>query len=410
MTWKDEDIDKLFQEASKVKTFEFKEEYWEEMESMLPKKKKRKFPFIWIFSSIVITSSIAAVLLMNTDGPVQTSQSDRTSNGQTNDATSASTLNNSENKSPVNQTTDQVPNQSVPVPASETAKVNNTKTVNTTIDEHQNSTSKNFIHTLNTSNNNNSTIAKAELNIPTVTTPNPIVQLTQDQKIGRITLLSIPENTYEHTLQQSALKGVSPLYKWSMFFDFSTAMGQGAMITSSGSNFYTGFGVGTGINYSNGMWSLNLGINATLTSSRNLMVSDRQKIHGFGADIFNNNVTYKQLYQMEFPLLAGVKKNNQAFQFGLVPTIYIGAKILKESTNNNQTILSTSEYGYYAGTANFGLKPTIGYLYKLTPSIQIGGNIQMQLVNQTVQNYFNGSQRQLPLNGQLFIRKSLVIK
>jgi hypothetical protein len=64
MTWKDEDIDKLFQEASKEKTFEFKEEYWDEMESMLPKK-KRKFPFIWIFSSILMSVSIAAVLFMN---------------------------------------------------------------------------------------------------------------------------------------------------------------------------------------------------------------------------------------------------------------------------------------------------------------------------------------------------------
>lgn len=415
MTWKDEDIDKLFQDASKEKTFEFKEEYWDEMESMLPKKKKRKFPFIWIFSSIVITSSIAAILFFNTDEQVQTSQTDFPSTNQKN--STSSSLKNTENKLETNTTTSQT-ESTIKTSSTIEAEKNSLKRVtknqkNSKINHSVNTSTFTDIHPTTPSIINGiitPSIIKSGIDAQTSEPINPIVQVKNAEKIGAITLLSIPENNYEHTLQVSALKSISPLYKWSMFFDISTSMGQGAMVTSSGSNFYSGFGFGTGINYTSGMWNLNFGINANLTSSRNLVVSERQKIHGFGVDVFENNYTYKQIYQIDFPLLVGVKKRNQTFQFGLVPSVYMGAKVLKESTNNDQTIIANSEYGYFAGTANFGLKPTIGYMYRLTPSVQIGGNIQMQLINQTVQNYFDGNQRHLPLNGQIFIRKSLVIK
>jgi hypothetical protein len=232
----------------------------------------------------------------------------------------------------------------------------------------------------------------------------------KSEKIGAITLLSIPSINYVHTLQVSNLKSVSPLYKWTLYFDFSASMGQAPMITSSGSNLYSGFGIGTGINYSNGIWNINAGINSTFSTSNNLMVSERQKIHGFGAKTFDNEIKYKQLYQLELPLFVFIKKNNQAFQFGIVPSLFLGTKIQYESISNDEVIISNTSYGNYIGTSSFGLKPSIGYLYKITPTIQIGGNIQMQLISQTMNNYFNGNQRHLPLNGQIFIRKSLVIK
>ena len=35
MNWKDEEIDKLFQDNAGSGSFEYKEEYWKEMEAML---------------------------------------------------------------------------------------------------------------------------------------------------------------------------------------------------------------------------------------------------------------------------------------------------------------------------------------------------------------------------------------
>lgn len=415
MTWKDEDIDKLFQEASKAKTFEFKEEYWDEMESMLPKKKKRKFPFLWIFSSIVISGSIAAILFLNTNEQVQTSQSDFSSANQ--ESNMSSSFNNTGNTVDASTTKSKTENNETITSSNDVEKTSvervgkNDK--NSNVNQHVRSTSSTGIHSTIPGINNGifaPSLLKSGINTQILEPSNPIVQLKNAEKVGTLTLLPIPDNHFEHTLQASTLKRVSPLYKWSIYFDLSTSMGQGAMITSSGSNFYSGFGFGSGINYIHGMWNLNFGIHANISSSRNLVVSEREKIYGFGYDVFENNYTYKQLYQMEFPLLVGLKKKNQTFQFGLVPSLYVGAKVLKESKNTKQITVSDSELGYFMGIANIGLKPTIGYLYKLTPSIQIGGTIQMQLIDQTVQNYFDGNQRRYPLNGQLFIRKSLVIK
>ena len=81
-----------------------------------------------------------------------------------------------------------------------------------------------------------------------------------------------------------------------------------------------------------------------------------------------------------------------------------------ESKENNQIYSSSTLYGYSKGLINFGLKPTIGYIYKITPSLQIGGNIQLQLFSQIETNVFEGTKNSLPLNGQFFIRKTIFIK
>lgn len=426
MTWKDEDIDKLFQEASKEKTFEYKEEYWDEMESMLPKK-KRKFPFIWIFSSILMTVSIAALLFVNKDENPQISQ------------TSSSSENKVNEKSNISVTTKTLKDGSEEIisekeKSSKTMRQNNSSTIikkvlstdhseiNPTSIE-RNFTSKSLI--FNSANNtsidytnlhvnDNSTdgsgIVKTGIGSQINETKNPIIEQKNSEKIGAITLLSIPSNNYVHTLQISNLKSILPFYKWTMYFDLSTSMGQAPMITSSGSNLYSGFGIGTGVNYSNGLWNLNAGVNATFSTSNNLMVSERQKIHGFGAQTFDNEIKYKQLYQLEFPLFSGIKKKNQTIQFGIVPSLFLGTKIHYESVSNNEIVISNTSYGNYVGTSSFGLKTSIGYLYKITPTVQVGGNIQVQLIKQTTNDFFNGYQRHLPINGQLFIRKSLVIK
>jgi hypothetical protein len=108
--------------------------------------------------------------------------------------------------------------------------------------------------------------------------------------------------------------------------------------------------------------------------------------------------------------MAGIVKNKHIVQIGITPSFLIGSKINYQSTTNEQVIISSSLYGYTKGLINLGIKPSIGYMYSITPTIQVGGNIQIQLISAIEKNRFEGSITNKPISGQFFIRKSLFLK
>ena len=412
MSWKDEDIDKLFQDASKEKTFEFKEEFWNEMEAMLPNKKKRKFPFIWVFSALIVCTGVIGVVSVqdHSANSIHTTNKStiKTNNPETLAKTTTNTSTDKKQSTDVNQLiadnttskrTNNVSSKTSPevtsVSSMSDKPLKNTSTIPVSIlNQGTDGSYSNFNRTISSQTN------AAE----------PIMQIHDKGSVDKLNLLSIRENDYTKTLAPGIIFGPA-VHKWSIYFDLTTSMGQSPISSYSlGSNLSFGMGLGAGINYSTGSWNLNAGLSTSFTSFDNLYVKERVKIYGFGVQNFDNEIQYKTLFNAELPLMAGFKAKNHTFQFGVVPSVLIGSKISFESKTNDEIYASSTVYGYRTGLANFGLKPTIGYMYKITPSLQIGGTIQMQVISPIVNNIYEGPINNLPINGQIFIRKSLFLK
>jgi hypothetical protein len=62
MSWTDEEIDKLFGEASNKQVFEYKPEYWNDIEKQLPIQKKRKRAYWWWTANVFFLGFLGLIV------------------------------------------------------------------------------------------------------------------------------------------------------------------------------------------------------------------------------------------------------------------------------------------------------------------------------------------------------------
>ena len=398
MSWEDENIDKLFQEASANSSFEFKEEYWKEMEAMLPKKKKRRFPFLWTTSALTGCVIIATILFSKEDNKILVSKNLLASK---NDNSSIS----NENKNPES---DNISNSKT----DEEISKNSTIKPKSKKQDHKLRTEKPILSVITNfkeTEEHHSYIGNEIIPYSTIIKEENKEVITSD-KVNYLSLTPFPANIFNYDIKSGLTFKSSPK-KWLIYFDASTSIGQSMIRSNSnGSNLTKGFGLATGISYLTKNWTFSAGIATTFSVFDNLIIKERAKVYGFGIKNYENNMAYNQIYSFETPLMIGLKQKNHIIQFGIVPTYLIGSKMSFESKENNETPISSTLYGYSKGLINLGLKPTLGYIYKITPSLLIGGNVQLQLFSQIETNVFEGAKNSLPLNAQFFIRKTIFIK
>ena len=419
MSLEDDKIDKLFQDASKNLSADFKEEYWEQFEAMLPDKKKRRFPFIWFTSGLSIIA-LSLSFFFGTD--------DKDAAQKENFSTIASTENSRKQSATSHKNTEYLKSShttSTKLPAEKTLSKN--KVSSNTIDPE-----KNTYQTINVTSKR--TLEKyvreqiepiigqyKEFNKSKIDVADKLAIIAENKSIlavdknkivqvDKMPFLRFPKVSQPHSILNTQ-QMPHAIKKLKFYTEISGKMGQSIIInTSLGSNLSKGFGLGAGFSYSTKDWSFTGGISTNFTSLDNLYVRERVKVYGLGVTNYDNEIKFKQLYNIEIPFAAGIIKNKHLVQLGISPTYIVSSKIDYASSVGDNVVISASTYGYKKGLYNWGLKPSIGYLYSLTSSIQIGGSIQMQLFNLIESNRFEGMQTRNPISGQFYIRKSIFIR
>ncbi len=401
MSWEDENIDKLFRETSENLSFDFKEEYWDEMEAMLPKK-KRKFPFIWFFTSLLVCVFLASTFLLKPltrdDKKIKAPATVLTQYHPNKQVKEGNNLHRIEKKNQ-NQVSSTIVNSKTPVKK-----------------ERKLGSSENFSTSLFTAiNRSEFTERKTIIHQEMIDTNTAVPIINTESKdlnepISAISNLRFPSTPFLHSLVLNP--PISTHFsRWHLYFDASTAMGQSLVESNSaGSSISKGFGLGTGIMYSTKLWSFSSGLAVSFKSFDNLCINERVKIYGFGVQNFEKEIEYNQLYSLEVPLMTSIKQKNHIVQFGIVPSFLLGSKISYENRTNDVVTASSTLFGYRKGLTNFGLKPTIGYLFKISNSLQIGANVQVQLFSPLQDELFLGVKNKMPVNGQIYIRKSIFLK
>ena len=91
---------------------------------------------------------------------------------------------------------------------------------------------------------------------------------------------------------------------------------------------------------------------------------------------------------------------------GVRPSYVIGTKVAYDSGTTEGTEREVF-YGYTDGIKRFGIKPMIGYAVNLSPNLMLGVNVGMKLTPSVNEDFINGVNNTLPIDGQIYIRKSL---
>jgi len=181
----------------------------------------------------------------------------------------------------------------------------------------------------------------------------------------------------------------------------------------------TSYGIGAGIMAHKRNWTFNIGSNVVIENYSDLELTRvaKQYVH-FSSTESRQDLQYRNLYLVELDLGVGYNFGRHQVRMGIRPSYTYNARVDYSETNihNNQgEMVETSEsrqgqYGYLAALQLWGLKPTIGYSYNLPSSWSIGLNIGTELRTSINEEFISGVNNRLPLDGQLYIRKTLNFK
>ncbi len=384
MSWKDEEIDGLFKQAKTPEAPAFEEAFWTEMEAMLPpQQKRRKAGFWWISAATVAILAIGGAALWQTQG--------QTTSIQTTGTTASKPV--AEQRSEADQ---QSANETVPTESNNAAQ-------NT---QHSNGAANPGHHTVQPNGTRPAdNIALIDLPNEHETQPDEILpsveQTTTDEELTAVNRL--PVNRFQPvSMLAEHLFEIPPLEEhW--YIQASAGLGQSAITGVAGRSdlihcytFGAGFyGPATGRMY------LNLGVQGRVDFVQNLSGTVTNP------DNTKTDTRYQQLYAIETPLAVGLKYGRNSFAMLVTPGFQLGyTGTYRQYDINNTEIRSERTSGKIASGRTLTMEIGLGYMRKLRPNWYVGANLNTDILRPFGDQTFAGSQRTLPLNGCILLRRT----
>src|SRR5690606_13629970 len=170
------------------------------------------------------------------------------------------------------------------------------------------------------------------------------------------------------------------------------------------------FGIGVGTQVQKGRLLLTAGVNGVWSNHQDLVLNRRSKVYSFSSSEYSYDFDYKEIYYLEAEISVGYKLGKHTVNIGARPSYVMGKKVGISSSVNEQLGERKTYYGNMDGINRFGVKPFLGYAFDLSPSLKLGMNLGVQLMPMVQEGYLVGSNNAFPIDGQLYIRKSLRFK
>ena len=426
MSWSDKEIDNLFKENADIKSFEYKDEYWKEMEAMLPSKKGKDF--LWMFTSIAF---IGLLLMSEVIGENGINSKSQVNDSLIAESYSQQSLN--ENKSEViddevvseqmeemsanNESNDSsnLDNSSVEKPEKAISNAINGSATSIDLDEKTaNTTSAVSIITSNKRENNisvNSDLISVVDDSGGGTIKNNQSTNNHNFNIQEVLslkpLINIEGSVSLREIQSSEAPIASPIkpIQAKVYIAALGSLSQ-SMITPS-DKVSSSFGLGAGVQFRKGGFLFNLGLNGTIGIHNDILLSRESKVYGFGSTFYKYELKYNNIYSLEGDLAVGFQLRKSIFSVGVRPSYVVGTKVGMRTEENGTSFNQESYYGYLDGINRFGIKPMIGYTYKLGSGLSLGLNLGMQLMSLVKDDFVNGVSNKFPIDGQLILKKTL---
>lgn len=387
MSWEDEHIDNLFREAASEQKVEFKNEFWEEFEKMLPEKKKKKIGLIywWFGAGFVAVVAIFSFINLSNSNSEQSSERQislvKNERIIPNSKTKKQSINNSHSVKTIVKPEDRIVSHS-----NFETKYDQLKSFELFNEESRTSEVTHEIHT-----------SKVE---------ELLIQQIENEEVS-LNFKSYSFFTNATILSSNLIKSKSK--KWHPYLDLYYSLNQSPIKNSElGSNFSNGFGFGSGMSYSSKVFNFTIGLNLAIQNYSNLMINDRAKVYGFGVTNYEQNINYNNFYLLEMPIYTGLKSKKHQIQIGIVSSYLLNTRLHYQLKEEELITQSGNYYNFRKGLNSIYFKPSIKYAFNISPTFQIGTVIQFQMntILKDIQ-LFSGTENKHPINGQLFIRKTL---
>jgi hypothetical protein len=409
MSWTDEEIDKLFGDASEQQTFEYRSEYWKDIEKQLPVNRSKK-PLFWWFAGNIFLVAFVSWIFVETVELRSEKSIDPKSNGN------QQALMSSEQNSLVNA-------NSQKTKAEASLAIENKIVSENVVEKRENESAYAWTKTSVTAdkiddepinqlkevehdNEVADQLAEYEI-LPVISTSNDELINEQALKLSLIELSSFSSDIENRSILPSELK-VKKLDRVGYFVELNGGVGQSWTRSNENEQGINGsVGLTAGISLPVSKFNLSAGLGFQATKFDDLKIKERTKIYGFGSSILENTYEFSSIYSLTLPLELSYSTGRHNVSVGVISSMNLFSRLQRtEAVNGTQT-------EYRSGVAKvdlfsrIGIQPTLGYSYSVNEKTKIGLRVGMNLVQPIQSDRFVGAPVKMPLNGQVYLMRTI---
>lgn len=403
MSWTDEDIDRLFEDAGNDLSFEYKPAYWNEVEAMLPQQKKRDV--LWFITAF---GSIGVLLLGFVYSTSQLNHYQLSKHQQEMDLRIAE----QEKSNLVSQNT----------VASLSGK-------------------KGALAALLGGEDRKTSLKGAGIKLELIGAPffignwdgmdyymqqpfcNQVYQMPYGSNDGLNFIANGNEADEKIVLATTPLTSdidkslasisTSELGKFparvSLYFEANAGLSQ-SLITPS-NQLFARYGGGVGINIHTNKWTTTIGVNGSVSNHNDIALSRVAKYYSYGSQVVTHNLNYKSLYAIEGVLALTRNFGRHGVTVGIRPSYLMSTKVDYTRIDEKEQVAQRNELiGFTDGINRFGLKPTFGYSFMLNEKWNTGINLGVQTMETFKEDFITKDNNRFPIDGQIYIRRNIQLR
>ena len=401
MNWTEDEIDDLFREAANQQSFEYRPEYWKDIEAQLPIKKSRK-PFIWWFSANVFLTIFISLLVVEL---VQLPFEDLSKN-RINELRPLSSKK-------------QLIKKSLATVGNHHNKLNSNriKAIEKYINPSKHLSAKVFesslFHKQISSKSSNQKIENKGLlsNEKAVYLENEIIETlligAQNSDFQQMILSTKPlelAGEKEQLLKSENHFNVGK--KVGYFIEMNGGMQEG-WTRSSDLSINGSAGISAGIVLPINQFKVKIGVGLKAMEFDNLYIKEEARIYGFGSNLVEKKYEFGSMYSLIVPLDLSYSIGRHNLSLGVISSFNLMASFKKTEVVDGTNIVFSNGMTGVNLFNKIALEPSLGYSYSVNENVQIGVRAGMNVLQPVQSQRFSGSIVKMPINGQIFFVRTL---
>lgn len=392
MSWNDNDIDQLFRGATPPEAPAFQEDFWNEMEALLPVQKRRKAAFWWIGGSATLVILVGISLFWwnsSTQVAAPSSNSSALTHVPAHESANAQTTENSSVDAV--QTTASV----TPIQSNESGSQAISHPIKPIND--QKPGVKNQIVDQTTELAENNAINTTE---QTVATERPAYVF---DKLQSLKVVAKPTLTVDSPNLPQFYPDFDQPKAERFYAQVGVGIGQSYQQKVQGaSNFVHSYVLGGGLYKRIDHMVLSFGLNARVDFSQNIVNTTYPE----ATTTHQIDTKYSQLYTFETPLSIGFQFGRNTFGATVTPGFQTAFTGKETEILNDVTVRSERAAGTVSNGKTLTMEVGVNYWRTIAPNWYVGAAVNIDAIRPFNPANFAGQQRLLPLNGQLTLRRT----
>jgi len=398
MSWTDEEIDNLFKEASEQPAFEYKASYFQAIEEQLPVKQSRKIG-LWLWTANVFLFTFLGMVFIGRDELSALKLVEKTGIYTNYRFPANGNLTNTLENTNIQETG--YNNLSVATGGEMDSKNElnpSTNLLHATKEANSLSTQENAFGQTNKKTSEFSENSEDK----------SIVTEEVTYEIDRLPLQDLV-SVLDHSGGQSEMNSVKPKFVKNSFYIGINAGEEQAWSRdkSIDQKIHETFGVEVGYTIPLKRFTFSAGLGFQTTTLKDLKINERTKIYDFGSTMLDNSYQFNSICAITVPMELSKSFGRHNLALGVTPSVNVFTHVRHYQEIDGMESLNERGVTNSSLFNRFGLSPHVSYSLSLTESIQVGLNVQVQLLQPISSQRFVGEATRMPFGAQLFLKKSI---